>query len=136
MISLRITTFRFRTLVISYIHLKSNFPPPLVGHSYSVIVRSSSPLVNFSSCFSFKFVKQNNANFPIGFGGQVKTSPLLSRILHLSHSMRTLSHDWNIVFDKSRILMHFFVDSTFKTSLRVSSKVYKIFCTTIVLWSK
>jgi hypothetical protein len=42
---------------------------------------------------------------------------------------KTLSHNWNTMSDKSKILMHSFVDSTFKTSLKVFSKAYKAFYT-------
>ncbi len=84
MISLRIILFRFKTVVISYIDLRSSLNPPLIGHSYNVIVWLSSPFANFSSCFSFKFTRQTNVNFPIGFGRQARR-PFLSKILHLSH---------------------------------------------------
>ncbi len=129
MISLRITTFCFRTLVILYIDLRSGFLPPLVGHSHNVIVWSSNPLANFSNCFSFKFARQPNANFPMGFGGRAGMSPLPSKILHLSHRRRTLSQSWKTMFDESRILMHSLIDSMFKIG-------YRVFYIVLVWWSK
>jgi hypothetical protein len=101
--------------------------PPFVGCFMSVIVFEKNPLANFSSYFSLRFAKQLKANFPINFGEHAGTSPNPSRMLHLSHSRKTLCHSWKIAFVNKKIFMHSFVDSTFRTCLNISSNFYNTF---------
>jgi hypothetical protein len=49
---------------------------------------------NFSNWFTFKFEKQLKVDFSINAGGQVDTSPVLSKMLQSSHSTKTISHMW------------------------------------------
>jgi len=101
---------------------------PFAGCSLSVIIFESNPLASYSSCFSLRFTKQPKVDFPIGFGRHANTSPNPSRMLHLSHSRRTLYHSWKTTSINRRIFMHSFVDSTFKIGLNVSSNFYNTFC--------
>jgi hypothetical protein len=124
MISFQTPTFFLNVLDNLYMDFKLSLQPPF-GLSQIVIVHEISPLVSFSSWFSFRLVKQQNVNFPIGFGGFTRTSPKPSRMFHFSHSTRTISQRWKIVSEERRMFIHSFVDSTFKIGFNVSSNCCK-----------
>ncbi len=124
MISFRITTFLLNVLDTSHRNFKSNLPPPFYL-SQRVTIHEISSFTSLSNWVSFKLAKQPNANFPIGFGDSIGTSPVPSKMLHLFNCTRIFSQRWKIVSEKRRMFIHSFVDSTFKTSFNVSSNCFK-----------
>jgi hypothetical protein len=68
---------------------KSTFPL-FIECSKNVIIIARNPFANFLNCFSFKLAKQLKVDLLNNFVKHANTLPNPSKMLHLSHSRKTL----------------------------------------------